>query len=171
MDRPTFDSALMRSPLFSGMDVQSRAAIVPHFTPFTFRPNDPIVRAGDAGRHLGVMLDGTAVVQARRSGQAYTLEQLGAGRVFGEIAFFDPQSPRTADIIGTSHGTAALLPFHTYAEMVKAEELGAAYLEKNVLDLLGRRIQATNQTLAQLLDSTGPDSFLDILRRWFGGLR
>lgn len=171
MDRPTFDSALMRSPLFSGMDGQSRAAIVPRFFTFTFRPDDPIVRAGAAGRHLGVMLAGTAIVQARRSEQAYTVEHLEAGRVFGEMAFFDPQSPRTADIIGTSHGTAALLPFHTYAQMVRDEDPGAAYLEKNVLDLLGRRIQATNQTLAQLLESTGPDSFLDTLRRWFGGMR
>ena len=171
MDRQTFESDLMRSPLFSGMDAESRAAIVPRFVAFSFRPDDPIVRAGDAGRHLGVVLHGTAIVQARRSGQAYTLAKLDAGQVFGEMAFFDSQSPRTADIIGTTHGTVALLPFHAYAEMVREQDPGAAFLEKNVLDLLGQRIRATNQTLAELLEATGPDSFLDTLRRWLGGLR
>ena len=170
MDRHTFESALMRSPLFSGMGAESRAAIVKRFVVFPFRSDDPIVRAGDAGRHLGVLLDGTAVVQARRSDHAYTLEKLDSGRVFGEMAFFDAQSPRTADIIGTSHGTAALLPFHAYAEMVRLEEAGAAILEKNVLDLLGQRIQATNEMLAELLDATGRDSFRETLRRWFGSV-
>ena len=170
MDRHTLESALMRSPLFSGMDAESRAAIVPRFVAFPFRTDDPIVRAGDPGRHLGVLLDGTAVVQARRSDQAFTLETLEVGRVFGEMAFFDAQSPRTADIIGTSRGTAALLPFHGYAEMVRLEEPGAAILEKNVLDLLGRRIQTTNEALAELLEATGRETFRDTLRRWFGGM-
>ena len=110
------------------------------------------------------------MVQARRADHAFTLEKLEAGRVFGEMAFFDSQSPRTADIIGTSHGTAALLPFHAYAEMVRQEDTGAAILEKNVLDLLGQRIQATNDALAELLEATGRDSFRDTLRRWFGGV-
>lgn len=169
MDRQTFETALMRSPLLSGMDPQSRALVVKRFVAFPFRSGEPIIRAGDAGRHLGVLVEGAAVVQARRDDRAYTLEMLDSGRVFGEIAFFDAQSPRTADIVGITNGTAALLSFGDYDEMVRLQDPGAAVLEKNVLDLLGRRIQTTNDKLAELLEATRRGTFLDTLRRLIGG--
>lgn len=171
MDRSTFETSLMRSPLLSGMDNEARVSVVSRFTAFTFRAGDPIIRAGDAGRHLGVLLDGRAVVQARREDRAFTVELLEPGRVFGEIAFFDAQSPRTADILGTSDGTAALLSFKDYADLVRIQDPAAAVLEKNVLDLLGRRIQATNDKLAELLEATRRGTFLDTLRRLLGGRR
>lgn len=169
MDRTAFESALMRSPLLSGMDAESRASVVQRFIAFPFKAGEPIIRAGDDGRHLGVLIEGSAVVQARRDSRAFTVEMLEPGRVFGEIAFFDSQSPRTADIVGTSNGTAALLTFRSYAELVRLQDPAATVLEKNVLDMLGRRIQATNQTLAELLEATRKGTFLDTLRQFFGG--
>jgi len=171
MDRTTFEASLMRSPLLSGLDAESRASLVKRFVAFPFQAGEPIIRAGDAGRHLGVLIDGMAVVQARRQDRAFTVEMLEPGRVFGEIAFFDAQSPRTADIVGTTNGTAALLTFQSYAELVRLQDPGAAILEKNVLDLLGRRIQATNDKLAELLEATQRGTFLDTLRRLLGGRR
>ena len=169
MERIIFDKALRRSTLLAGMDSTSCDAIVPRFAAFSFEAGEPIIRAGDDGRHLGVVIHGEAVVQARRNSQAFTLERLGPGRVFGEIAFFDVHSPRTADVVGTAAGTAALLPFDVYAELVQAGHPAAAVIEKNVLDLLGRRIQVTNDKLAELLEANRQGTFLDKLRAFFGG--
>jgi len=171
MNRILFDNALKHSTLLAGMDAPTRDALVTRFVAFQFQPGEAIIRAGDAGRHLGVLIDGAAVVQARRDDQAFTVEHLEPGRVFGEIAFFDAQSPRTADIVGTSKGTAALLSFDVYAELVRLGDPGAEVLEKNVLDLLGRRIHATNEKLAELLEATRKGTFLDTLRRLIGGRR
>jgi CRP-like cAMP-binding protein len=171
MDRIPFESALTRSPLFSGMQAASRASVVKHFVALPFLAGDPIIRAGDPGRHLGVLVSGAAAVQARRHEHAFTVELLDPGRVFGEIAFFDAQSTRTADIVGIESGTAALLTFQSYADLVRDQDPAATVLEKNILDLLGRRIHATNQTLAELLESTQRGTFLDTLRQLFGGRR
>lgn len=151
------------------MGVQQRAAVAEHFVAHPFAAGEPIIRAGDAGRHLGVLLSGSAVVQARREDAAYTVELLQPGRIFGEVAFFDAQSPRTADIVGTTAGVAALLPYAAYAELVRQGSPAAEVLEKNVLDLLGHRIQATNDKLAELLEATRRGSFLETLRRLIGG--
>jgi len=169
MNQASFESALMRAPLLAGMATETRASIVTLFQPFSFDEGSPIVRAGDSGRYLGVLISGSAVVQARREERAFTVEFLEPGRIFGEIAFFDPQSPRTADIIGTAEGVAAMLAFQDYARLVEQESEAAAMLEKNVLDLLGRRIHATNETLGELLEATRRGTFLDSIRSFFGG--
>jgi len=169
MNRIHFNNALKRSSLLAGMEATTRDALVSRFVAYQFESGEPIIRAGDEGRHLGVIIAGAAVVQARRKDRAFTVEILEPGRVFGEIAFFDAQSSRTADIVGTSKGTAALLSFDVYADLVRLGDPSAEVLEKNVLDLLGRRIKATNDKLAELLEATRKGTFLDTLRRLIGG--
>ncbi len=169
MNRINFNNELKRSTLLAGMDATTRDSLIGRFEAYEFQPGEPIIRAGDVGRHLGVLIAGTAVVQARREDRAFTVEILEPGRVFGEIAFFDAQSTRTADIVGTSKGSAALLSYDVYADLVRMGDPGAEVLEKNVLDLLGRRIQATNDKLAELLEATRKGTFLDTLRRLIGG--
>lgn len=168
MQRTDFETALKQTSLLAGLDAPTRDALATRFVAFSFGAGEPIMRAGDEGRHLGVVLQGSAVVQARREDRAFTVELLEPGRVFGEIAFFDAQSPRTADIVGTSPGVVALLPFGAYAELVRLGDPGAEVLEKNVLNLLGQRIQTTNDTLADLLEATRRGTFLDTLRNLVG---
>ncbi len=168
MDRNHFETLLKRSPLLAGMDYSVRDTLASRFVQHPFLAGEPVIRAGDTGRHLGMLLEGNAIVQARRENQAYTVEILEPGRLFGEIAFFDAQSPRTADVIGTMPGVAALFPYRAYDELVRVGDPAAEVLEKNVVDILSKRIQATNERLAELLEATRQGTFLATLRRLFG---
>lgn len=168
MDRAHFDALLLRTPLLSGMDLDAREGLAPRFLPHPFGPGEPILRAGDPGRHLAIVLEGSAVVQARKDDQAYTVDVMEPGAVFGEIAFFDPSSPRTADVIGKEAGVVALLPWSAYEELARRGEPAAVVLEKAVLDLLAKRIQRINAKLADLLEATRDGSWLAALRRFIG---
>jgi CRP-like cAMP-binding protein len=168
MQRTQFETLLKRSPLLAGVDPVAREQLSARFLAHPFQAGEPILRAGDPGRHLGVLLEGSALVQARRDDRAYTVELLETGRVFGEMAFFDPQSPRTADVVGTMAGVAALLPWSVYEELVRAGDPAAEVLERAVLDILSRRLASTNERLGELLEATRQGTFMSTLRRILG---
>ncbi len=167
MDRRQFELALAQTPLLSALDPADREALLPRFRPHGFEEGAPLLRSGDPGRHLGILLSGTAAVQARLDDRAYTLEILEAGALFGEIAFFDLEMPRTADVIATSPGTAALLPFTAYSNLVEARDPAAAILEKAVLDTLCVRFQTTSEKLGELLEGSRKGGFLETFRSFF----
>lgn len=168
MERAHFDALLLRTPLLSGMDLASRDQLVPRFVPHAFAAGEPILRAGDPGRHLAIVLDGRAVVHARKDDQAYKVDVLGPGDVFGEIAFFDAETTRTADVIGEKAGVVALLPWSAYEALARVGDPAGEVLEKAVLDLLSRRIQRINDTLGEMLEATRDGSWLAALRRFIG---
>jgi CRP-like cAMP-binding protein len=158
----------MRTPLLSRMDLTARQELGPRFSQHTFSAGEPVLRSGDAGRHLGVVIDGTVTVQARKDDQAYVVDRLQAGAIFGEIAFFDAASVRTADIVGETAGSVALLPWSAYQDMAHRGDPAAEVLEKAVLDLLTKRIQNVNANLADLLEATRDGSWMAALRRFIG---
>jgi len=168
MKRPLFDALLSRSPLLSGMDLASRDRLVPCFDPRPFTDADRILKVGSSGRILGVLLEGHLEVQAREDDQVFTVDVLGPGDIFGEISFFDGQSPRTADVVGRDDGLVALLPWDEYDALARLEDPAVEVLEKAVLDLLARRIQKINGTLDDLLVANRDSSWLGALRRFLG---
>jgi len=168
MRRPLFDAMLSRTPLLSGMDLASRDRLVPCFEPHAFTEKQRILTTGSTGRLLGVLLEGHLDVQAREEDQVFTVDVLGPGDIFGEISFFDGQSPRTADVVGQDEGLVALLAWSEYEALTRLEDPAAEVLEKAVLDLLARRIQNMNRTLDDLMVATRDGSWLDALRRFLG---
>lgn len=150
------------------MDLGARQELGPRFSQQSFSPGEPVLRSGDAGRHLGVVIDGTVTVQARKDDRAFVVDRLHTGTIFGEIAFFDAASSRTADIVGETAGAVALLPWAAYEEMAQRGDPAAEVLEKAVLDLLTKRIQKVNANLADLLESTVDGSWMSALRRFIG---
>lgn len=168
MKDPHFRMLLGRTPLLAGVAADARQELVDAFLAHPFEAGEPILQAGAGGRTLGVLVEGRACVQARRDDRAFTVEVLEAGALFGEIAFFDADQPRTADVVAETRGVAALLPYAEYQHLVRVENPAAAVLEKAVLDVLAARIQATDAKLAELLDANRRGSFFTALRRLFG---
>ena len=150
------------------MDLASRDRLVPCFDPHRFAEGDRILTTGSTGRVLGVLLEGHLEVQARDGDQVFTVDVLSPGHIFGEISFFDGQSPRTADVVGQDDGLVALLPWPEYDALSRLEDPAVEVLEKAVLDLLARRIQKINGTLDDLMAATRDGSWLGALRRFLG---
>ncbi len=88
---------LLRSiPLFAGADPGDLAALAAVATEADFPAGRSVVRQGDPGSGLFVVLEGS--VRVVRDGE--TLAELGPGQWFGELAVLD-RGPRTAAVLTT----------------------------------------------------------------------
>lgn len=93
-----YEHLLERAPVFSSLPPEIIDAITSHGDERTFEAGEFVVREGDPGEELFVILDGEARVE--RKGSA--LATFGAGEFFGEIAVFDGR-PRSADVVAATH--------------------------------------------------------------------
>ncbi len=104
-----------------------------------FDPGETVVKRGDPGHGLYLILEGAAEV--RRGTRSLT--RLGAGQFFGEMSLFD-DLPRSADVVALEPAKMAVLQ--------KWEFWGFAASQPNVilniLAEMSRRLRAANQALA-----------------------
>jgi flavin reductase (DIM6/NTAB) family NADH-FMN oxidoreductase RutF len=92
-----YQHLLERAPVFSSLPPEMLATITAEGVERTFEPGEFVVREGDTGEELFVILEGEARVERNGS----TLATFGAGEFFGEIAVFDGRS-RSADVVAAS---------------------------------------------------------------------
>lgn len=159
---------LSTSKLFAGMPQDARDELSSYFSATTFRQGDVILGAGSPRRCLGVILEGQAAVQARTGDETFRVATLEAGSFFGEMSFFDPNSPRTADIVANTDGVCAVMQAEDYEYLRAQGSPHVELLERNVLDSLATRIRTTNETLATLLTETDKGILAALARFFFG---
>jgi flavin reductase (DIM6/NTAB) family NADH-FMN oxidoreductase RutF len=92
-----YQHLLERAPVFSSLPAEILAAITAEGVERTFEPGAFVVREGDPGDELFVIIEGEARVE--RKGSA--LATFGPGEFFGEIAVIDGR-PRSADVVAAS---------------------------------------------------------------------
>ena len=166
---PTDAKQLAQHPLFRTLELGTQHDLLARFVVFTVAPHEPLIRAGEKDSSLLLLLSGSADVYVRKAGQRFRVARLHAGELMGEMAFFDPQLARSADVVqGPEPGLIALLHSDVYWDLVRAHDAGAEVIEKLVLDSLARRIRSTNELLGDLLDQHQKGGLMDALGRLFG---
>ena len=76
----------------------------------TYEPHEAIIRFGDEGHFLGIMLDGSAGVSyTDDDGEIHRLGELKTADVFGEISLMTGDKT-TADVYGAVRCTVLLVP-------------------------------------------------------------
>lgn len=118
---------IARVPLFSALSKRHLRRILRGMLPYDYEEGHTIVRQGDPGETLFVLLEGTARVV--RSGR--TLARLHSGDFFGEIAVFDKR-PRTASVIAVSPVGCLVLHREDLRKML-ADEPRASWILLGVL--------------------------------------
>jgi CRP/FNR family transcriptional regulator, cyclic AMP receptor protein len=106
----------------------------------SYADGEKIVKRGDGGIGLFLILDGAAEVRRGNRG----LATLGVGQFFGEMSLFDDK-PRSADVVATKPSKVAVLS--------KWEFWGFAEKEpkvlRGVLEEMSRRLRETDQALSE----------------------
>lgn len=92
-----YEHLLERAPVFSSMPTEILDAIMAQGDERIFEAGELVVREGDPGDELYVILEGEA--RAERKGN--TLATFGAGEFFGEIAVIDGRA-RSADVVAAT---------------------------------------------------------------------
>lgn len=95
---PAFQERAPESPLFENMSDEERAAVVSQMVLETFDEGEVIIREGDLGSSLYVVVNGDVKVLGRNpKGEPVYLANLRDGDFFGEVSVLTGK-PRTATI-------------------------------------------------------------------------
>ncbi len=120
-----------RRTLIDALGTEERRQILAAGRVITCDEGEAVIRAGELGREMFVVLTGSVRVEVISEGDRQVLATLGPGEIFGEIAFV-AASVRTADVVA--------------AERVEVLEISREYLEA----LLGEAPAAAARLLLEL---------------------
>ncbi|HEX4354975.1 MAG TPA: cyclic nucleotide-binding domain-containing protein, partial [Polyangiales bacterium] len=105
------------SALFRPLDPKQRVDLVRRFVGVEVKPNEPIIREGDPGAGLYVVLRGA--VKVTRFGEPRPIAELGPSEVFGEIALLT-NDPATATVSASDQGASLLFLSRDYFDRLLA---------------------------------------------------
>jgi cAMP-dependent protein kinase regulator len=136
---------LRSSDLFRSFSEFALTHLLDRFELRTAERGDELVKQGDMGRGLFVLLRGRCVAYDSPTGEEYP--ELTEGAVFGEIALLE-LCPSTATVRAESPCVLLFLPRQAFAEEVLTNPLASRKLEA----ISRERLQRS----AKLLDDFGP---------------
>jgi CRP-like cAMP-binding protein len=103
-----------------------------------------IVKQGEPGDAMYLVLEGELRVRLMISGKETILAQLGAGEFFGEMALFD-HGPRSADVVANKDSVLLKILSASFEKLFNlAPELAAPFL-LSISKTLAARIRADNK--------------------------
>jgi len=111
-------------PLFASLSEEERRDLAPGFTVQTAEAGSKLIGEGARGYSFFVLLEGTAAV----SSQGSTLDELGAGDFFGEIALL-AGGRRTAGVTATSYVKLLVMSAAEFSRLQEAHPDIAAEIE------------------------------------------
>jgi CRP-like cAMP-binding protein len=109
---------LSTAPLFRPLDRTQRLDLVRRFVAHEVAMHTDIIREGEPGRGLFVVLHGTVDVSKRDGAEKVLLATLGAGDVFGEMSLLQA-APATATVTAAQRSTVLFLA-REYVERLMA---------------------------------------------------
>jgi CRP-like cAMP-binding protein len=110
----------------------------------TVRQWSQIVKQGDHGDAMFLVLDGEVRVRLLIEGKETTLVTLGPGDFFGEVSLFD-QGPRSADVVANSDVLLLKISHAAFENLCGAAPEVAAPILVGIGKTLTARIRADNK--------------------------
>ncbi len=86
-----------------------------------FLPGEQVVRQGEPGEELFIILDGTAEVRVRQDGLSSTVASLQGGQFFGEMSLLTGE-PRAATVLAMSPLTVVAISKQALSRVVQEDE-------------------------------------------------
>jgi cAMP-dependent protein kinase regulator len=123
------NNLLATSPLFRPLDTKQRLDLVRGFAAHDLAPGTTIIREGEQGRGLFLLLSGEADVSKVDGSERVLLATLKPGDVFGEIALIHNE-PTTATVTTATQATVLFLSRERFAVLVNAVKEIREYIEQ-----------------------------------------
>lgn len=141
----TMPHDILRIPLFSSLNRLELSRLIPHFTMLEFGRDEVIVRQGDQGDCLYLVMSGAVrVVRHGSDDTAVDVAILKQGECFGELALLTGEA-RTADVIAVDDQTTVFrLSRERFNGLLKQHNA----LALKIASILAKRISRTNGQVA-----------------------
>jgi hypothetical protein len=145
--------ALRRIKIFAGMNDSQLERFLNYMQVANARQFAEVVKIGEPGDAMYLVLDGEVRVRLVINGKETTLAALGPGEFFGEIALFD-HGPRSADVVANMDSTLLKISAGDFERLAKeAPELATPFLLA-MGKTLTQRIRADNKRYRETINVT-----------------
>ncbi len=131
-------------PLFEGLRPFQAKIVTLMGELQTFARGEHIVRQGDMGTEMFVLINGTADARLNIDGQSKLLRTMGRGDVIGEMALIR-QNQRTADVIAVDDVEAIAVDQRFLSRMQKRYPRIGARIFLNIAKMLSDRLEETSR--------------------------
>ncbi|MBK4729805.1 Crp/Fnr family transcriptional regulator [Oxynema sp. CENA135] len=152
------DELIRSTPFFAGLPDSVVERATAHIVTRTHPPNQVILLENDWGSSVYFLLDGWVKIRTYNlDGKEVTLNILGTGEIFGEMAALD-EVPRSTDVITLAPTTIGNMPAQDFVQLIHTEPLAGIRLAQ----LMARRLRQVNRRL-RLRESDSTSRVADIL--------
>jgi CRP-like cAMP-binding protein len=140
------EQALSKVPIFENLNHKYVKGIAGICTERTFKPGEYLMKQGDSGIGLFIILSGRVRIEKTdATGKQVEIAENGAGEIMGEMAVFDG-SPRSASVVAIQDTTCLVLASWEFNSFLKTYPEAALEL----LPIIVRRFRETNDALIGL---------------------
>ncbi len=155
---PEVEALIRSTPFFTGLPEPVVDNAISHVVTRTHPANQVILLENDWGSSVYFILEGWAKIRTYNlDGKEVTLNILGSGELFGEMAALD-EVPRSTDVITLAKTTIGNMPAQDFVQLINTEPLAGIRLAQ----LMGRRLRQVNRRL-RLRESDSTSRVADIL--------
>jgi CRP/FNR family transcriptional regulator, cyclic AMP receptor protein len=119
----------------------------------TYERGDFLVRDGEEGDEIFVLLDGEVMVEKNLGKERISIQRLCAGDVFGELVLLDIRL-RSADIVALKECQVLALKYDAIFSLFKKEPRIFGLLTLNMSRLLASRLRKANESISHLKKQT-----------------
>jgi len=149
--RPDEMGRLAKIPLFSGVPREELATLLTLVAPIKTSAGSAVVREGEAGDSLFLIVSGRLRVSTRSAdGAEVPLAELGPGEFFGEVALLT-RRPRTATVTAITEAELLRLDHYTVDEL----RLRHPDIDASLSEFHRRRAERTIESLIERMKKAG----------------
>jgi CRP-like cAMP-binding protein len=129
--------------LFRGLSDQDLTALLFHAELIECEAHEVLIREGEQGQHLFVLMNGKVDICKRVMGEQKPIQSLGSGECFGEMSLIDCRS-RSASVRAATACKLIRVEGH---QVVQLPEV-ASKIYRNIAFMLSQRLRSANELLA-----------------------
>ena len=146
---------LRRIKLFAELTDEDIAILAGAVEPVAVHPNQVVVRAGETGDCMYLVMQGDFRVSLASQGREAMLAKLESGDFFGELCLIE-QSNRSANVVATTPGQLLKFTHAAFWDLLNKQPQVAARLMMGILRTVGSRLRKMDKqhSDSMLLSST-----------------
>ncbi|MDJ0746198.1 MAG: Crp/Fnr family transcriptional regulator [Xenococcaceae cyanobacterium MO_167.B27] len=145
-------------PFFQGLPGGSLQKLTSHFVTLSHPASQIILLENDWGGSVYFILEGWVKIRTYNlEGKEVTLNIIGKGEIFGEMAALD-KKPRSTDAITLTPTTIGRIPSEDFVELLTTEPMAGVHLSQ----LMAQRLRQVNRRL-QLRDADSMSRVADAI--------
>lgn len=144
-------------PLLQGLTEEESKAFISSGTILTSNEGDTLIREGDVGNEMFLILSGVVDVHKHLGGRKHSITLLGRGDIFGEMGLISRKT-RSADVLALAPTEMLVITQGFLEKTIKTSQGIASKVLYNLSLILCERLRLSSENWAMALNTQRPDA-------------